>query len=76
MPHAHCNSAPCWTWAGSVIGYSLPMTLPRIFDLPDEVSEWDDKNYFTFLQDHQFGYQALLDELKASGQEQSAEYQH
>ena len=38
---------------------------PGTFDLPDEVSDWDDKNYFTFLQDHQFGYQALLDELKA-----------
>ena len=54
----------------------LAMDLPRTFELPDEVSEWDVKLYFTFLQDHQFGYQAILDELKARGQEQSAEYQH
>lgn len=52
------------------------MVLPRTFELPDEVSEWDDKLYFTFLQDHQFGYQALLDDLKARGLERSAEYLH
>lgn len=55
---------------------SAVMELPRVFELPDDVSEWDDKLYFTFLQDHQFGYQAMLDELKARGQEQSAEYLH
>ncbi len=52
------------------------MELPRNFELADEVAEWDDKMYFTFLQNHQFGYQAKLDELKAAGQEDTEEYRH
>ena len=52
------------------------MELPRYFDLPDDVQDWDDKSYFTFLQDHQFGYQAMLDELQARGLGDSEEYQH
>lgn len=55
---------------------TVAMDLPRVFELPDEVSEWDDKLYFTFLQDHQFGYQAILDDLKARGQEHTPEYAH
>ena len=54
----------------------LNMALPRTFELPDEVADWDDKHYFTFLQDHQFGYQAILDDLKARGQAHTAEYAH
>jgi len=52
------------------------MELPRVFELPDEVAQWDDRQYFTFLQDHQFAYQAKLDELKAAGRQDSDEYRH
>jgi hypothetical protein len=48
----------------------------RNFELPDEVAEWDDRGYFAFLQDHQFAYQAKLDELKAKGQGDTDEYRH
>lgn len=53
-----------------------PAELPREFELPDEVAEWDDQAYFHFLQEHQFGYQSLLDELQAQGREGSEEYRH
>lgn len=52
------------------------MEPPRIFELPDVVAQWDDKEFFTFLQEHQFAYQAKLDELKAAGQEDSDDYRH
>jgi hypothetical protein len=54
----------------------VAMELPRNFELPDDVREWDDKSYFMFLQDHQFGYQAMLDDLKARGLEGTEEYRH
>lgn len=53
-----------------------PGSVPREFDLPDDVKDWDDLAYFTFLQDHQFGYQAILDDLKARGLEASADFAH
>ena len=52
------------------------MELPRHFDLPDDVKDWDDQVYFRFLQDHQFGYQAILDDLKARGKQDSEDYRH
>ena len=52
------------------------MEPPRIFELPDEVAQWDDKQFFTFLQEHQFAYLAKLDALKADGKEDSDEYRH
>jgi hypothetical protein len=52
------------------------MEVPRNFDLPDDVKDWDDQIYFRFLQDHQFGYQAILDDLKARGQQNTDEYRH
>jgi len=52
------------------------MELPRNFELPDDVKDWDDLSYFTFLQDHQFGYQALMDDLRACGQADGDEYRH
>jgi hypothetical protein len=55
---------------------SPTMELPRTFELPDEVKDWDDKTYFIFLQEHQFGYQAILDDLKSKGLEHSDEYRH
>jgi len=51
-------------------------TPPRIFELPDSVAEWDDKQYFTFLQEHQFAYQDVLEQMKADGQENTDEYRH
>jgi len=52
------------------------MEPPRIFELPDQVADWDDKQFFTFLQEHQFAYQGKLEELKAAGQEDTDEYRH
>jgi hypothetical protein len=50
------------------------MEMPRNFELPDEVAVWDDKQFFVFLQEHQFGYLAILEDLKAKGQEDTDEY--
>ncbi len=50
--------------------------VPRDFGLPDAVAGWDDQAFFTFLQDHQLGYQALLDDLKARGLQESADFRH
>ena len=57
---------------------SAPMTmdLPRVFELPDEVAEWDDKQYFTFLQEHQFAYLQLLEEMKARVEQDTDDYRH
>ena len=54
----------------------MTMELPSNFELPDDVRDWDDKSYFTFLQDHQFGYQALLEDLKTRGLGETVEYRH
>ena len=52
------------------------MEIARVFELPEEVAEWDDRGYFQFLQEHQFAYLEKLEELKAAGQEDSDEYRH
>lgn len=49
---------------------------PRNFELPDEVADWDDKQYFTYLQEHQFAYLEKLEKLKAENQEDSDEFRH
>jgi hypothetical protein len=52
------------------------MEVARHFDLPDDVRDWDDVLYFNYLQDHQFAYQAILDDMKARGLEGTEEYRH
>ena len=49
---------------------------PLKFELPDEVAQWDDKQYSTFLQEHQFAYLELLEKLKAEGREDTDEYRN
>lgn len=53
-----------------------PADLPCHFELPDEVATWDDRDYFSFLQEHQLAYQAVLDQLRAVRQQDSQEYHH
>tara|TARA_B100000676_G_C17856439_1_gene720958 strand:- start:208 stop:453 length:246 start_codon:yes stop_codon:yes gene_type:complete len=50
--------------------------VPRNFELPDQVAQWDDMQHFTFLQEHQFGHLALLEDLKAKGRERTDEHRH
>jgi hypothetical protein len=52
------------------------MEIARVFELPDEVADWDDKEYFQFLQSHQFAYLQILEELKTNGREDTDEYRH
>jgi len=52
------------------------MEPPHKFELPDTVADWDDQQYFTFLQDHQFAYQGKLEQLKAEGKQETEEYRH
>lgn len=52
----------------------LPDGLPWEFELPDEVAQWDDQEYFLFLQEHQFGYQRALDTLRAEGLDGGEDY--
>ncbi|MHB8519585.1 MAG: hypothetical protein ACYDH9_02395 [Limisphaerales bacterium] len=48
----------------------------QVFVLPDDVAEWDDRTHFAFLQEHQFRYQSILDDLKARGLENTDEHRH
>ncbi|MBU6399128.1 MAG: hypothetical protein KGS61_02320 [Verrucomicrobia bacterium] len=47
-----------------------------VFELPEDLAAWDDRAYFAFLQEHQFAYQGMLDDLKARGQQDSDEFRH
>jgi hypothetical protein len=48
----------------------------KSFVLPVEVADWDDRTYFAFLQEHQFAYQAILDDLQARGLKDSEAFRH
>lgn len=52
------------------------MDIAKVFKLPDEVAEWDDREYFQYLQEHQFAYLRILEELKSNGREDTDEFRH